>query len=155
MSTVQTIINKYGAPGPAYQLKYCEIWNAVKDFPWMANVLNEGTPDPKDHVTRILINKDFKAKLVQAFTNLQKENLHKEIETYGGCYNARSVRGYKTESLHGWAMAIDLNIEKEKLAQLGTHWSMRFIEIMKAAGLYWGGDWKSRKDSMHFALYNG
>jgi hypothetical protein len=146
--TAQTqIILKYGLPDDIYKSRHCEIWDVQTEFPWFLKL--------EKPVKRIFINKDFKSKLKLAFTNLEKADLHKEIISFDGCYVDRSVRGRNMKSLHAWAMAIDLNASKEGLGRIGTAWSPRFIAIMKAAGLYWGGDWKGRKDPMHFALYNG
>ncbi len=153
MSVQNTIIiPQFGLPGAAYQSAHCTIWKPQQEFPWMVHVTNTATGRP---VERVLIHKGFGAKLSKAFTNLTKAGIHTEIKTWDGCYNERSVRGMQTTSLHAWAMAVDLNAAKERLAQHETHWSAQFIAIMKAAGLHWGGDWTSRKDSMHFALYNG
>lgn len=152
MSAQQIILTRFGEPDEKYQSTYCELWKPQQDFPWLIHVINTATGKP---VERVLINSQFKLKLIAAFKNLEKAGLHTEIKTWDGCYNQRSVRGRSSTSLHAWAMAVDLNAEQEKLAQDNTHWSGRFISIMKAAGLYWGGDWTSRKDSMHFALYNG
>jgi len=152
MKAQDLILQKYGPPGETYKARYCMMWDAVADFPWLKDVKIGGTDSP---VKRIYINKDFKDKLSLAFTNLEKTGLHTEIKTFDGCYNDRSVRGRNSKSLHAWAMAVDLNASVEKLGQAGTQWSGRFVAIMKAAGLFWGGDWKGRKDSMHFALFNG
>lgn len=142
MTLRETIISKYGEPNAAYQAKYCTIWNISKDFPWFP-------------ASKIFINKEFKDKLFAAFANIEKANLQSEIKTFDGCYNDRSVRGRESKSLHAWAMAIDLNAATEKLAQQNTNWSGQFVAIMKAAGIFWGGDWRGRKDSMHFGLFNG
>ena len=142
MGVQSLIVGKYGEPGTSYQSKYCELWEVQKDFNWFP-------------AKRILINKEFKEKLFAAFTNLQKVGVQGEIKTFDGCYNDRSVRGRNSQSLHAWAMAIDINAATEKLAQSSTNFSGQFIAIMKAAGLFWGGDWKGRKDSMHFGLFNG
>lgn len=142
MSAQKILIDKYGEPSAAYQSKHCIIWEVQKDFSWFP-------------AKKMLVNKDFKEKLFKAFTNLQKVGIHTEIKTFDGCYNDRSVRGRSSTSLHAWAAAIDLNASTEKLAQNTTHWSGQFIAIMKAAGLYWGGDWTNRKDSMHFSYLNG
>ncbi len=136
------IIKKFGQPGLDYQIKYCDLWEVQKDFAWFP-------------AKKILINKEFKAKLFVALTNIERAGLQHEIKTFDGCYNERSVRGMDSTSLHAWAMAIDINAATEKLAQQSTNFSGQFIAIMKAAGLFWGGDFKSRLDSMHFALYNG
>ena len=151
MSAQTLIINKYGLPSKDYREKYCIMWEIAKDFPWCLDIKIANTEAP---FKRIFINKEFKAKLSSAFFHLEKVGLHTEIKTYDGCYVDRQVRGRNSKSLHSWAMAIDFNASLEKLGQEKTNWSAQFIAIMKAAGLYWGGDWK-RADNMHFALYNG
>lgn len=155
MSAQQILLSKYGVPDALYQQKFCTIWQIQKDFPWFANVLNTATDEPGDDLVKVMVNEDFKDKLFSAFTNLTSSGCYKEITNFDGCYNPRSVRGRNSTSLHAWAAAWDLNAAKEKLAQQETHWSGQFIAIMKAAGIFWGGDWKSRLDSMHFALFNG
>ena len=152
MSASRIIMQKYGAPDDTYFAKYGMTWNVAIDFPWASNILILDTTKP---LKRILINKEFKDKLFTAFTNIERAGIQNEIKTYDGCYNNRSVRGRESKSLHAWAMAVDFNASIEKLGQTGTQWSGQFLGIMKATGLYWGGDWKGRKDSMHFALYNG
>lgn len=151
--TAQTqVILKYGLPNKEYQDKWCEMWNISEDFPWTLNVM---IGQSQNVWKRVFINKDFKAKVKIAFANLEKAQLHTEIKTFDGCYVDRKIRGGNTRSLHSWAIAFDLNASVEALGQVKTNWSPRFVAIMKAAGIYWGGDWNGRKDPMHFALYNG
>jgi hypothetical protein len=147
-----TVMLKYGQPDANYLAKHCFIWDINADFPWVENIINSGTGSA---LKRVYINRELRDKLFVAFTNLEKAGLHTEIKTFDGCYNPRQVRGRNSKSLHAWAMAVDFNADIEKLGQNTTNWSGRFLAVMKAAALYWGGDWKSRKDSMHFALYNG
>jgi D-alanyl-D-alanine carboxypeptidase len=143
MSVANDFMNqKYGAPTKVYQNTQCIVWEVKKDFNWFV-------------ADRIFINKDFKAKLFKAFTALEKAGLHTEIKTYDGCYNERSVRGKSALSLHAWAAAIDLNASLEKLGQQQTNWSEDFVQAMRNAGIFWGGDFINRKDPMHFALVNG
>lgn len=142
MTAQQEILAKYGEPGPEYQRKYCEVWSVQEQFPWFP-------------VKNIFINKDFAAKLTTAFSKLQAMNLHREIKTFDGCYNDRKVRGKSVQSLHSWAMAIDLNASIEKLGQTTTHFSEALIKIMIESGIFWGGNYHGRKDPMHFSLYNG
>lgn len=142
MSAQNEIIAKYGEPGSEYRAKYCEMWEVQEDFPWFP-------------ARRIFINKDFRLRLMLAFTAMQAENLQHEIVTFDGCYVERQVRGSSLISLHSWAMAMDLNAHTEQLGQLQTHFSQEFIACMTGAGLFWGGNFHARKDPMHFALFNG
>jgi hypothetical protein len=72
------------------------------------------------------------------------------IKTYDGCYVVRDVRGSDTTlSLHSWGLAIDLNAADNPLG--GTsHQPEELIETFKAHGFWWGGDFHTRKDPMHF-----
>lgn len=143
MAAQQEIIVKYGSPGPGYQAKYCTIWQIDAEFPWFP-------------AKKILINTDFKERWQHALKNIQAENLQHEIITFDGCYADRKVRLRPSAiSLHAWAMAWDLNAHIEQLGQTTTHWSEEFLALVRAAGIFWGGDFHNRKDPMHFALYNG
>lgn len=153
MTAQQIIIGKYGLPGAEYENKFMEVWQVAAQFDWFNKVINSATGKGTE---KIYLNRDFKNKLIEAFKMLECNGAYKEIKTFDGCYQIRKVRGaISTSSLHSWGMAIDLNAAKEKLGQEKTFWSNKFINTMLDAGLFWGGSWKSRKDSMHFALYNG
>jgi hypothetical protein len=148
MSAQQQLIAKYGPPNHDYLIKYCLLWEVHKDFSWFP-------------AHSFLVNKDFKDKLAIAFHQLELKGIHTEIKTFDGCYNDRTVRGSASISLHAWAAAIDLNaatngmISNPKPEQRHGTWSLEFIGIMKNAGIYFGGDFIHRSDSMHFGLYNG
>ncbi len=136
------ITQKYGLPSPEYLAKYCSLWEVQKEFPWFP-------------AKRIFINNDFRDKLRVAFERIEAASLQGEIHTFDGCYVERKVRGSNKISLHSWAMACDLNAHEERLGQTVSHFSTVFISIMVTAGLFWGGNYKGRKDPMHFSLYNG
>lgn len=142
MTAQEEILAKYGQPGSAYQSKFCELWNIQTDLPWFP-------------AKRIFINKDFKVKLMTALVAIEFAGLQNEIQTFDGCYVERKVRGSNKISLHSWALSIDLNAHKEKLGQTFTHWSDKFLQIMRDSGIYPGWDFKGRKDPMHFGAFNG
>lgn len=68
---------------------------------------------------------------------------------YSGSYNYRSVRGASNLSCHAFGAAIDVNAEKFPM-----HSDLRFaqpiLDAFYAVGAFYGGDFKSRKDPMHF-----
>ncbi len=141
MAAQDEIIAKYGQPDKAYFDTYCILWQVQNDFPWFP-------------AKRIYINKDFKDALYAAFKELEEAGLQDEIETFDGCYVERKVRGSNKISLHSWALAMDTNAAKEKLGQIETNYTPEFIAIM-TKHVFWGGNFKSRADNMHFALFNG
>lgn len=148
MTAQQLLLQKYGPPDEHYEEAFCFIWEVKKDFPWF----------PASHFE---VNKDFKDVLFKAFTALQEAGLHTEIKTFDGCHNDRMVRGASSTSLHAWDAAIDLNASTNGMVvnptpdqRRGT-WTQAFIDTMKAAGLFFGGDFIHRADPMHWGLYNG
>lgn len=148
MNAQKIMLARYGEPHDAYLKEYCLVWHVQGDYPWFP-------------ARSFLINVDFKRKLEIAFKGLYDAGVHTEIKTYDGCYNDRDVRGSDSTSLHAWACAIDLNAkdnpmttDPDPVKRHGT-WTPLFIQIMKSAGIYFGGDWHSRADPMHFASENG
>jgi len=68
-------------------------------------------------------------------------------------YANRSIRGKRTPSNHSWGLAVDIDAtqfpmgSKKRLPQ----W---IVDLWKAHGFDYGGDWKGRADPMHFE-FNG
>ena len=79
---------------------------------------------------------------------------HGPLDDWGYCY--RMVRGDATKlSCHSSGTAIDLNSTKHTLGKLGTFPIEKVPMIQALAkkyGLKWGGDFRSRKDEMHFEV---
>lgn len=77
------------------------------------------------------------------------------VTSLGG-YNYRPIRGYKsTISNHGSGTAVDINATKHPLGAVGTVPADK-IQLIRdkasALGLRWGGDYRNRKDEMHFEI---
>lgn len=76
------------------------------------------------------------------------------FDDWGYCY--RMVRGDATKlSNHSSGTAIDLNATRHALGKIGTFPAEKVPMIRALAkkyGLKWGGDYKNRKDEMHFEL---
>lgn len=80
------------------------------------------------------------------------------VKDYGGCYNARLIRGedpndpaaHRHLSMHAWGLAVDMNVSTN---QMGAQPTMdpRIVEIFERWGYRWGGRW-SRPDGMHFEM---
>src|SRR5512143_2439018 len=71
---------------------------------------------------------------------------------FSGSYNFRPVRGSSRLSCHAFGAAIDLDAEENPMNSRGDVGTMSdiVIDAFKAQGWYWGGDFKKRKDPMHF-----
>jgi hypothetical protein len=77
-----------------------------------------------------------------------------QLDDWG--YAFRMVRG-STETLsnHASGTAIDLNATKHPLGKIGTFPAEKVPMIRALAkkyGLTWGGDYRNRKDEMHFEI---
>ena len=76
------------------------------------------------------------------------------LDDWGYCY--RDVRGVPGKlSNHSSGTAIDLNSTRHPLGKIGTFESGKVPMIQALAkkyGLTWGGDYKNRKDEMHFEV---
>ena len=76
------------------------------------------------------------------------------LDDWGYCF--RQVRG-STENLsnHSSGTAIDLNATQHPLGKVGTFPAEKVPMIRALAkkyGLLWGGDYRNRKDEMHFEV---
>lgn len=77
-----------------------------------------------------------------------------QLDDWG--YAFRFVRGTTDKlSNHASGTAIDLNANKHQLGKIGTFPAEKVPMIRALAkkyGLTWGGDYRSRKDEMHFEV---
>lgn len=76
------------------------------------------------------------------------------LDDWGYCY--REVRGVPGKlSNHSSGTAIDLNSTRHALGKVGT-FELAKVPMIRALakkyGLFWGGDYKNRKDEMHFEI---
>src|SRR5437868_6818809 len=86
----------------------------------------------------------------KAFQGILDAGLQDQVKDYGGIYNQRAIRSQESHpSTHSWGIAIDVEPEAFPLGS-----DMRFpdgiVKIFQDAGFFYGGDFKSRKDPMHF-----
>lgn len=71
---------------------------------------------------------------------------------YSGSYNQRFVRGSEAKlSVHNFAAAADFDAANELMnTHHVSHMPQYAIDAFKANGFWWGGDFHSRQDPMHF-----
>lgn len=80
------------------------------------------------------------------------------IKEFDGSYSPRFVRGSDhTLSNHAFGGAFDINYAWNHLgaepSPLGAHGSVRaLVPIAAAYGFFWGGNYATRKDGMHFEI---
>jgi hypothetical protein len=144
MMTAAELEALYGQPDAAYFSEYCIMWEVQQDYPWFPAKV-------------IYINKDFKVVFSNGLLAVQTAGLQGEIITFDGCFNERNVRGSTSISAHYYACACDLNASKNPMAvnptpaQRQGSWTPEFIVAMKSAGLFFGGDFHTRADPMHWS----
>ena len=72
------------------------------------------------------------------------------IDSLGG-HNHRAIRGSNRLSQHAYGNAIDINPDRNPMGnRLITDLPPNVSAMAARHGLSWGGDWKRRKDAMHF-----
>lgn len=68
---------------------------------------------------------------------------------FDGSYNFRPIRGSKRLSTHAFGAALDFDAEHNGMGKRGNM-SPIVINAFKREGWFWGGDFRSRTDPMHF-----
>ena len=92
---------------------------------------------------------------VHAFTEIQRAGMWREVLQFSGIYARRSIRGHASHpSTHSWGISIDLEAVKYPLGS-SNRFPEVIVEIFKTAGFFYGGNFKSRRDPMHFQLCTG
>lgn len=129
---------------------------------WQTKYLTRVTPPfkmfyDKKPMPSILVNRMCAPELLSVFNEIWNACNHdqKQVDAtgtsdFGGCFNIRPIAGSNNWSNHSWACAIDLspgsngfNVQKTTLGRI-------VVDTFKAHGARWGGDYKGRKDPMHF-----
>jgi hypothetical protein len=109
----------------------------------------------------IKVNKVAAASLSRVLTSIWNACGHVEAnvgkcgcDVYSGCWAVRPIRGGHTPSMHSYGLAIDINAPANGLAQPEKRTLFKpdslVVKAFKAENWVWGGDWKGRRDAMHF-----
>ena len=89
------------------------------------------------------------------FAKIEAHGLQEKIKAFGGCFSFRQQRTGSKLSAHAWGVAVDLNPETNVQGTAGDM-DAGVIEIFRAAGFEWGGDWSAKvRDPMHFQCCSG
>lgn len=104
----------------------------------------------------ILVHKKVANAMMAAFQEIWDKCDHdqKKVDKtgasdFGGCFNIRNIAGSNNWSNHSWACAIDLSPASNGFNMKSTL-SNIVVAAFKRQGARWGGDYKGRKDPMHF-----
>jgi hypothetical protein len=139
MVTPSACLRKYGDPQKRNNIVIWEMpVEIVKQIPCLP--------------AKIYCNKDLIIPLANALKSIINKGLTKELKTWDGCFNIRTMRGSQSMSLHSWGIAVDVNAATNQLGKMPTL-SAAFVKCFTDAGFDWGGTW-IRKDGMHFQLKN-
>jgi len=133
--------------------------------------------DTKQSVRKITVNKVAAPYFTKAFNNIWNqaryqikqqygfketaefyntkalELLHKlKLDLFGGTFNFRAQRGSSSISMHAYAIAIDVDPAAHGLGNKTATFPAWYVKCWADAGFAWGGNWTTRRDSMHFEI---
>jgi len=139
------IIHTYGSlDDPQFEAKHLTRFN----LPYQLSY--EGHP-----VTHTLCHMLAVDNFIQAFKNVDAAGLANQFVEFNGIYARRSIRGQTSHpSLHSWGVAIDMGASTHLLGKMAP-WPQPILDAFAGAGFFWGGNFKSRRDCMHFQLATG
>jgi len=88
------------------------------------------------------------------FVDMNDGGLIPILNEYDGAYVVRSIRGSSYPSLHSWGLAIDFDASKYELGST-ARLPHQLVECWRKNGFFYGGDFRHRKDPMHFEYSTG
>jgi hypothetical protein len=102
---------------------------------------------------RVTCNEAFFPALLKALREVEDEGLSSVLQTYNGCWNARTVARSPTAppSFHAYGAAIDINAAENAYGAVPTM-DERVVAIFERYGFNWGGDFLV-PDGMHFEYW--
>lgn len=106
---------------------------------------------------RIVVKQKFGYNQTTAWYDTKTVTLLHELglDQFGGCFNFRAIRGRTSLSIHAFAAAIDIDPLHNQLGAVTGRMPYWVVKIFKKYGWKWGGEFKSRKDWMHFQRATG
>lgn len=160
----QSLVDFFGQPwkvtstglvlDPTFEANHIIRIDAPYDM-WMGNA----------KINKIAVNKKCAKSLFTCLDKIARtitaaERKQFGLDQYGGCFNFRPIRGSEGRvivsklSLHSYGAAIDLAPQLNPLNAFYRPEKLmmphQVIDIFKAEGWKWGGDFKTRPDCMHF-----
>lgn len=152
MLTQQQIFSKYGQPGDEKNFTTIALPYPMR-IAW----------DKEKTITKMRCHKLVAQNFLNVFNELLSVYGHNKIkelgiDLYGGCYNFRKKRGSKSSwSTHSWAIAIDLDSERNQLRWKKDRAQFAKAEYQKMIGIFYKHGFVNQGvelgfDFMHFEI---
>lgn len=143
-----SLMRFYGHPGRVALANVVVPWHMVYNEP------------PHQTIPHFLMHVKVAATTTRVLQNIWDHYDHSQhaieqigMHLWGGAYVARRIRGSPRWSMHAWGAAVDFDPDHNEMSYL-PHAPHRMaqpvIDAFKAEGARWGGDYRGRKDFMHF-----
>ncbi|HYD09652.1 MAG TPA: M15 family metallopeptidase, partial [Acidimicrobiales bacterium] len=110
------------------------------------NIATESVPA----LGRVTCHRAMLPALRGALTEVVRAGLAHTLGRFGGCYNARLIRGGDSGGIlsrHSFGIAVDVNVSRNTFGGR-VELDGRVVEIFRRWGFAWGGTWV-RADGMH------
>lgn len=88
------------------------------------------------------------------FEEIKEQGFTEQVKNYAGIYNKRPIRGRRKPSTHSFGIAIDIEPSKYPLGS-AMRFPQEIVDIWRKYGFHYGGDFKNRRDPMHFQFAKG
>jgi len=109
--------------------------------------------DSEQVVKIVAMNIDMHEPFLAALRAIKDKGLGGVLKTYDGCFNIRAVRGSSLVSTHAYGLGIDINASLNPLGGSNGDF-VKHLDVVKCfldQAIDWGGNFRGRKDQMHFS----
>jgi len=142
-----SLMNFYGPPGRGAMGKVI--------VPWRMYEADTRTPVPTFlmHVRCVPVMNILLQNIWDHYGRSQKAIEEVGMHLWGGALNVRKVRGGSGWSVHAYGAAVDFDPDHNGMTtnpKASYRMPQAVIDEFKAAGATWGGDFRPRRDPMHF-----
>jgi hypothetical protein len=132
---------------PAVALPYGEDWVRLDPGFVRRHIVSRRVP----LLGAVTCHRRMISPLRSAMAELRRRGLGHLVDAaeYAGCYAPRRIQPSGTLSLHAWGLAVDLNAASNPVGGASNQ-DRRLVRTMERHGFYWGGDFPTVPDPMHF-----
>jgi hypothetical protein len=132
---------------PAVGLPYGDDWVRLDPGFLGRHIVTRGVP----LLGAVTCHRRMIPALGSAMAELRRRGLGHLVDAaeYAGCYAPRRIQPSGTLSLHAWGLAVDLNAASNPVGGESNQ-DPRLVRAMERHGFYWGGDFPTVPDPMHF-----